>query len=231
MKHPAAEIWMSHLYGELPPAEAQECEQHLGTCTECRQSVEGWRATLATLDTDQATLVLPPRKSRSASRWPTMVRWALAASVVLGAGFLAGRLSGPSRDDIRNEVAAARQQLSTELRARYQDDLKTLATAAVDSTTAENRRFFENLTLQLNTVHNDERREFLKAMQAYEDRHVMDYAELRGSLSQLAQRTGNGFRQTESQLNLLAGSLPDAVPASLPVRNTPRPPILNQWNP
>ena len=231
MKHPAAEIWMSHLYGELPPAERQECEAHLGACPECQRSVELWRTTLATLDTDQATLVLPPRKSSSGAAWQLTLRWALAASVVLGAGFLAGRLSGPSRDEVRLEVAAARQQLSTELRARYQEDLKTLAAATVDSSMAENRRFFEDLTRQLSTAHNDERREFLKAMQGYEDRHVMDYAELRGALGQLAQRTGNGFRQTESQLNLLAGSLPPEYPTSPTSKGNPDRPAFNERNP
>jgi hypothetical protein len=223
---------MSHLYGELPMAERQECEAHLGICPECRASVEGWGATRSALDTDQATLVLPPRKSRATSPWQATLRWALAASVVLGAGFLTGRLSGPSQADVRREVALARQQLSAELQTRYQEDMKTLAAAAVDSSTAENRRFLETLTGRLSTVQNDERREFLKAMQAYEDRHVMDYAELRGALNQLAQRTGNGFRQTESQLNQLAGALPlDETPSSLPNAKKYIQPAHNQWNP
>ena len=228
MKHPSAETWMSHLYGELPSAEHAECTAHLASCAACQQTVASWRATMADLDTDQATLVLPPRTSRTGARWQPALRWALAASVALSAGFLAGRLSGPNRDEIRNEVAAARQQLSNELRARYQADLKTLADTTLASSTAETKRFIEEYTHQINTVRNDERRDFLKTMQTYEDRHVMDYAELRLALGQLAQRTGNGFRQTESQLNQLAGSLPPEYPGSKV--NTDRP-AFNERNP
>jgi hypothetical protein len=228
MKHPSAEIWMSHLYGELTSAEHQECAAHLAACPECRQAVEGWRATMADLDTDQATLVLPPRTARTGAPWQPALRWALAASVTLSAGFLAGRLSGPSREEIRQEVAAARQQLANELRARYQADLKTLADTSVASSTAETKRFIEEYTHQINTVRNDERRDFLKTMQAYEDRHVMDYAELRLALGQLAQRTGNGFRQTESQLNQLAGSLPPEYPS---YKSNPDRPAFNERTP
>ena len=222
---------MSYLYGELPGAAREECETHLPVCPACRSSVELWRSTMATLDADHATLALPRRKV-AAPRWQPALKWALAASVVLGAGFLAGRAGAPGRDEVKREVAATKEQISAELRDRYQEDLKALATATVASTSAENRQFLADFTRQFNTARADERRDFLKAMQAYEDRHVMDYAELRSGLTQLARKTGSGFRQAESQLNLLANSLPaDGAEAGFPNQNNINTPTKNEKTP
>lgn len=230
MNHPSADIWMSYLYGELPRAVRAECEAHLPGCPACQASVESWRGTMNLLDADHATLARPAR-NRFAPPWQPALKWALAASVVLGAGFFTGRATGPSRAEVHREVAAAREQLASELRARYQDDLKALATATVASTAVENRQFFADFTKQFNAGQNAERRDFLKTLQAYEDRHTMDYAEMRSGLTQLARRTGSGFRQAESQLNLLAGALPAGNPdPSFPNQNNGLP-AKNEKNP
>lgn len=222
MNHPATETWMSYLYGELPGSAREDCEAHLRACPMCRASVELWRTTMATLDADHATLARPRRKA-PAPRWQPALGWALAASVVLGGGFLAGRA------ELKREVAAAKDQLSAELCDHYQEDLKALATATVASTAAQNRQFLADFTRQFNTARADERRDFLKAMQAYEDRHVMDYAELRSGLTQLARKTGSGFRQTESQLNLLANALPTDDPdTGFPNQNNNSTPTKNE---
>ena len=136
------------------------------------------------------------------------MRWALAASVVLGAGFLAGRATGPSRDELRREVAAVRGQLSAELANRHDSDLQALAAATVTTTVAENRRFLADFTRQFSQARGEERRDLLGALQAFEDRRALDYTELRDGLRLLARKTGSGFRQAESQLNLLANYLP-----------------------
>jgi hypothetical protein len=231
MNHPADETWMSYLYGELPAVARKECDAHLSGCPACQTALKRWRATLTTLDADQATLALPRRKA-AAPRWQPALRWALAASIVLGAGFLAGRAGAPGREELKREVAAAREQLTTELRARYQEDLKALATATVASTAAENRQFLADFTRQFNVARSEERRDFLKTLQGYEDRQVMDSAELRAGITQLARKTGSGFRQAESQLNLLANYLPaDDSGTSFPNQNINNTPIKNEKTP
>lgn len=224
MNHPAPETWMAYLYAELPAAAREDCEAHLQVCLACRSSVETWRATMATLDADHATLKLP-RRQPAAVAWRPVLRWALAASMVLSAGFLAGRSTGPSRDDVKREVAAAREQISAELTKRHETDLQALGTATLTAAAAENRQFFADFTRQLNQARSEERRDLLGALQSYEDRRVMDYAELRDGLKMLARKTGTGFRQTEDQLTLLANYLPadGATPSSSNLKDTPQP--------
>ena len=215
---------MAYLYAELPAAAREECEAHLHVCPACRSSVETWRATMTTLDADHATLKLPRRRSSTAA-WHPVLRWALAASVVLCAGFLAGRSTGPSRDDVKREIAAAREQITAELTKRHEADLQALGTATLTAAAAENRQFFADFTRQFNQARGEERRDFLGALQSYEDRRVIDYAELRDGLKLLARKTGSGFRQTEDQLTLLANYLPadGAAPSSSNLKDTTQP--------
>ena len=203
---------MEFLYGELPAREQRECRRHLDACPACQSQVQAWRTTQALLDTDQGSLAPRVPAPRLAVLRPVL-QWAAAAAFILGIGFISGRSDGPSRDDVRNEIARAQEQIRTELRGRYADDLKTVATAAVAGSTVENQRFLNEFVTRFTAARADERRDFLKALQGLEDRHAVDYAELRTGLSQLARTTGSGFRQAESQINLIAAQLP-AEPAS-----------------
>ena len=146
---------------------------------------------------------------------------------MLGAGFYAGRATGPSRDELKREMAAAREQLSAELAQRRDSDLQALTAATVTTTAAENRQFLADFTRQFNQARGEERRDFLNLLQSYEDRRVIDYAELRDGLKLLARKTGTGFRQTEDQLTLLANYLPadGAAPSSSNLKDTPQPAI------
>jgi hypothetical protein len=169
--------------------------------------------------------VSPGSSRGAATAWQPVLRWALAASVVLSAGFMAGRSTGPSRDEVKREVAAAREQISAELAKRHETDLQALGTATLTAAAAENRQFIADFARQLNQARSEERRDFLGALQSYEDRRVMDYAELRDGLKLLARKTGTGFRQTEDQLTLLANYLPadGAAPSSSNLKDTSQP--------
>jgi hypothetical protein len=207
MNHPSNEHWMSYLYEELSPAARREADAHLQGCPECRQRMDQWRGTMGLLDADHATLALP-RRGQLAAAWQPVLRWALAASVVLVTGFLAGRATGPDQADLEKQVAAAKEQLSTELRARYQDDLKAIAAATVTTTTEQNKAFLTEFNRQFNDARSQERRDWLAALDAINERHTTEMASLRQGLNILARETGTGFRQAESQLNLLAAYLP-----------------------
>lgn len=82
MKHPSKEEWMDFVYGEK--AGASDLRAHLASCAECRRDVEGWRATMRTLDTWK----LPAATTHARSgHW---LRWAAAAAVFLAAGVAIG---------------------------------------------------------------------------------------------------------------------------------------------
>lgn len=216
MNHPPNEHWMSYLYGELSPSARRAADSHLRDCAECRDRVDRWRATMGLLDADHATLTLP-RRGQLAAAWQPALRWALAASVILVAGFLAGRATGPSSADVERQITAARDQLATELRTRYQDDLKAIAAATVSATTEQNKAFLTEFNRQFNEARTSERRDFVAALDDLSAKHTTDLLDLRRDLTALARRTGTGFQQAESQLNLLAAYLPaggNATPLS-----------------
>jgi hypothetical protein len=137
------------------------------------------------------------------------VRWALAASVVLAAGFIAGRATGPSQADVQREVAAVRQ----EFQAQLQEGLKSVAATTLTATAEENRRLFAELTQDLQAARRVDRQDFLAALDTLDQRRARDTETLRAGLVTLARRTGNGFEQTGSQLNLLASYLPPEPPS------------------
>jgi len=213
MNHPPNEHWMSYLYGELSPPARRTADIHLRDCAECRDRVDRCRATMGLLDTDQATLALP-RRSQPAPAWQPALRWALAASVVLMAGFLAGRTSGPSSADVE-------RRLTAELRAQYQDDLKAIAAATVSATAAQNQAFLAKFSREFAAGQLAERRDWLTALESLNQQHALDIAALREGLNVLALRTGAGFQQAESQLNLLATYLPtdSNTPLTTPVEH------------
>ncbi len=212
MKHPENEQWMSFLYGELAPSARREADRHLRECPECRQRVEQWRATMGLLDADHATLALPARRERTWFAVPA-VRWALAASVVLFAGFAAGRVTGVSREEVARQIAAARAEIATDLRQRHEDDLKAMAAATVAATTEQNRQFLAEFGRQFNAARSEERRDWIAALDALNRQHSDDLAEVKSGLNALARKTGAGFQQAESQLNLLASYLPAGTDA------------------
>lgn len=198
---------MSYIYGELSPAARHEADRHLQGCAECRQRVEQWRGTMDLLDADHATLALPRRTERTVFAG-TVVRWAMAASVVLLAGFVVGRATGLNRADVERQIAASREQITAELRQRHEEDLKAMAAATVAATAEQNRNFLTEFSRQFNAARSEERRDWIAALDSLNRQHADDLAAVRTGLAALARKTGAGFQQAESQLNLLASYLP-----------------------
>lgn len=211
MNHPSPETWVEYLYGELTPAAERECRAHLEGCAECRARVETWQATQSMLDEDRATLA-PHADPVVAISTPWFRRpaiaWAAAAAVAIGTGFLAGRWTGPNRAEWQRELARTREELRNELQQQQQEQTRAVAASAVQATSAETQRFLNEFADRIQAARSSDRRDLLQTLQALEDRHSGDLAQLRGDVRQLARTTGNGFRQAESQFNLIASQLP-----------------------
>ncbi len=203
MNHPAPETWISYVYDELDGSAVADAEAHLRVCPHCQQAVERLRSTLVLLDQDKASLMLP-RRGTTNRAWRPVVRWALAASVVLAVGFLAGRASGPSRWEIQREVAAVRQ----ELQAQFRKELQAMATVTLTASAEENRRLLGEFAGDLEAGRAADQRDLLAALDTLDQRRALDSEALRSGLIILARRTGTVFQQTESQLNFLASYLP-----------------------
>ncbi len=217
MNHPTPETWVEYLYGELSAAAEAECRQHLEACPECRGRVGEWKATQRLLDADRATL--SPRAVATSPRpfaWmQTNLPWAAAIAILLGLGFVGGRLSGPSRRELQAELIRTREELRTEFENRQSEALRSTAAAAATANSEETRQFLNAFAGQLQAARIADRRDFLQAIRALDEQHQVDLGVLRSDLGHLARTTGSGFRQAESQFNLIASQLP-AEPAVSP---------------
>jgi anti-sigma factor RsiW len=192
---------MECLYGEGDPRARASAEAHLEVCPKCRARVAQWRAAMGLLDEDRGSLV--PRRTRDVP-WTSWARPAIAAAVILSLGFVAGRMAGPSRAEMREELAMARTALEADIRARYEADLRQVAVATVTATATENRRWLDQVSAQWAAARLEDRRVVEAALQRFDHIRAADSAAVRAGLFDLVRYTGTGFEQTQSQLNQIS---------------------------
>jgi hypothetical protein len=120
MKHLTDEERLAFLEGNATP----EIASHVAQCPACAEEVQAWRRSIQRLE----KLEWPARIPRHVSSPAPILKWALAAGIVLCAGFGLGRFTGPSLDEIKAAVKAdvthdLRQQLATVLRDQRKSEI------------------------------------------------------------------------------------------------------------
>ena len=154
MNHPTREDLVAHLYGELPPTQQAELAAHLDACADCRQLAADWRGTMAELDTWQ--LPAPrPRTERPPQNvvFAPFLKWAVAACLALGCGFLGGRLSAPApnTDAVRAEFAADLRKLAASFETQRAEDRRAVA-EILQTMQAERAEDYATLRRELETL-------------------------------------------------------------------------------
>ena len=209
---------MSYLYGESSRPQKAELNRHLRGCAACQKQVAEWRGAMKSLTKWQLPSV---REAFAFSAGAA--KWAAAAAIVLGLGFMGGRLSSaqPGSRDLRAEIdssvraALAGQQrdlAGTEkeldaLRSKLSEELsrslrttasQTLAASGEQSQTllaAYEERQREQLELMLALI---------KALDARQTRLAVELAAFRNEAETMAVLTESGFQKTQQQLYQLA---------------------------
>jgi hypothetical protein len=127
MNHPKREEWVPYLYGEARPDVRRHLKAHLQECSECRDEVQNWEQSLGRLDAWK----LPSRRNPRELFAP-LLRLAFAALVILGAGFMAGRLSvaAATAEKVR---ASLEPQLRKELAQLAKEEANKAAAATLAS--------------------------------------------------------------------------------------------------
>lgn len=171
MNHPQHNELTELLYGELDAAREAEVTRHLETCDDCRGRVDAWRAVrqdLATWDVPlSGRLKLAPATVTSSRLRP--LRWAVAATVLLGAGFGLARFTTPTPD-----LTALR----TELRDELKQEFATTFAAYTEQQISERQNF---------------ERVVARAMNRIEARQVAEHAVLRKDVETVAVHTQQEF--------------------------------------
>ncbi|MGC3959496.1 MAG: hypothetical protein QM813_16580 [Verrucomicrobiota bacterium] len=189
LNHPNQEEWTAYLYDEVTAERKEELFQHLANCSPCGRQLNEWRASIKALDDWKVTALC-----RKPVAWPpaVLLRWAVAAALVLCVGFAVGRISSQHGREVAELKATVAQLME------YNN--KTPVTILDASVRAELIRLLTDYSKL-----NEERRT--------EDRRVVGLAlremelrlgKLRTELETVALNTETGFQQTKEGLTTLA---------------------------
>src|SRR6266446_7247750 len=100
MKHPERDEWVPFIFGEADSDQRRQLESHLKACAECRGEIESWQRSVGRLDSWKL-----PRMSKPRASFVPLVKWAVAAALVLSVGFGLGRISATRIDAQKVRVA------------------------------------------------------------------------------------------------------------------------------
>jgi hypothetical protein len=192
VNHPDAAEWMAFLYKETAGARRRELGAHLADCPSCSEQVRVWRARL--YDLDEWKL---PRSRPAARAWLPVLRWAVAASLVLAVGIWVGRSTASSAREIA-ALKASVAQLSDTVRRGSGDgtDTSESAAAAIAAANAETVR----LLSQYSTLQENQRAADQLALKDVLDTFDVRLANLRSELETVAVNTEGGFQVTRQNL-------------------------------
>lgn len=163
MNHPTHDELTAFLYDESDAARGAEVGRHLETCAACRATLESWRGVrvnLAAWQLSPLTRVAALATTRGAG-----LRWAVAAAVLLGAGFGLARMTDKPVDltalradlvrDVRQEV---RQELAAELtthaarQAQWQEHFEEAVIDVIGQLETRQVASYRNLRQDVETV-------------------------------------------------------------------------------
>ena len=174
---------MEWIYGEMSRTEHARLAAHLKDCTECLAHVAQWQGAMKTLDHWK----MEPLRSRTVVP-QRIVKWGIAAALILTAGFGAGRLVSSASADPAALRASLKKEIMAELQQQQQQQQQQLADF---KTAADERREADNKVI------------FTAIAKVDADR-VADYASLHKDLETVAVLTERGFNQAQQQIVTLA---------------------------
>jgi len=195
--HPAPEEWADYLYGELPPEHRARLDDHVRGCPECQRQAGQCRETMGALNTWKV-----PRRSRPPQTFTVYARWAVAAVVVLGLGWLGGRLSAPGTAasvQLRAELLPALKQ---EVRQEFQTELA----AAIQAADQRAKDRLVELAQAWTQARQEDQQTTRALYQRLDRQQRLDSANLRRDLETVAVVAQTAIGATQDQLTQLAAN-------------------------
>jgi hypothetical protein len=220
MNHPSRENWMAYLYGELAAGARADLEAHLRVCPECKSTVAAWRATQRELD----GWMLPKRSLRNAL-FPPLLKWGMAAALVLGLGFGLGRVSSPGdlgkiraalvpelRQQLQQEfeadwqaaLAANPAGVTNEFRRQLRGGVEQFAANHLEASSAETQRFLTDFVQSYNATRAEDHQALLALFQEADQRRRADDASLRKALETVAVVAEGRLDNAQQEIGQLA---------------------------
>jgi hypothetical protein len=198
MNHPDQQDWISYLYREADRTTRARLETHLADCETCRSQLDQWKTVQQHLDTWR--LPGPARIPRPSPAFPRIVRWAVAALLMITIGFALGRSSDPSPEDI----AALRQELKAELAELVDAQIAESTTFTLAAAQEHNVGLMREFLDYYRAERSAENKALSTVLSRLDASRNADFLSLRKDLETVALNSDVGLRQTQQQLFRLA---------------------------
>lgn len=212
MKHPQRDEWVPFLFGEANPESKQRLSQHLQECPDCAREIAGWRRSLRQLN----RWTLPKNQLQVIPLFQPVLKWAMAAAIILGLGMWIGRFSAPPINE-----AKLRGEIETSLRSAFQEELNVALreakaetanrvayseTRAAESEALERQQLWSRFLDVLGAARTEDNRAVQALFREYQKQHGAEFVALRKDLETLASMTDEQIRQARLNLVQLAAA-------------------------
>jgi anti-sigma factor RsiW len=199
MNHPKPEEWLRYVDEEGTAEMRGRLSEHLQQCSNCSAELEGWQRSvqkLKRLGVADKRQFAPKRPGIQFWKEP-LLKWGIAALVILSLGFLYGRFSA------QQASLKTLTQLKEELREQWQNDLfsamRAEGTRSETSSPVSDRETIAHLQQS-----QDRLLTMIKSIQA---QHIADYISLRQDLETAVSVADKDLRQSNLRINQLANTV------------------------
>ena len=208
MSHPTNEEWALYLFNEAAPELNRKLKSHLSECPLCAAEVQAMQQTMTKLDAWQ----VPPAHRRTSSLEP-MLRFAMAALVVLGIGVGLSRLFSPpsiNAEQLRAELKASLLAEMQNVASQAASDCNAMVAAAelrwADQTDASLRALGRELIESVNDSRARDQRAIQTVIEQLKQQRDADYVSLRRDLETVAASADQQLQQARLKLFEIAAN-------------------------
>jgi hypothetical protein len=212
MTHPSQEQLVAYLYKEVDWQDRIKLGAHIRQCRDCRNAVDKWRKTRADLDSWRVTPVTA-RLSRPAP----VLRWAIAALVILAAGIGLGRFWAVY--DLERVRAAVAPEIRNQLRSELAqiesrpDSRRVLPAAVADET----RKLVADSVRKIEDERKSDLEAISSALSESDSRRLGEFLMLKKELDTVAQNTALGLSRTRGEISDLVTYIQPKAPSNPPL--------------
>ena len=212
MSHPTNEEWGLYLFNEAPPELHRKLKSHLNQCPSCAAEVRAMQQTITRLDEWKVA----PTPRRTIPLQPPVLRWAIAALIVMGIGIGFGRLIAPqpvNAEQLRSEIKASLLADLQNALDQVSSDCNALVAAAevrwADQTHVSLQTLGRELMDTVNAGRVQDQRAIQAVLEQLKQQREADYVSLRRDLETVASAADQQLQQARLTLfELAANSTP-----------------------
>jgi anti-sigma factor RsiW len=208
MKCPNRDEWVPYVFGEATTEARQRLGAHLQSCPQCEAEVAGWQRSLQKLDRWK----LPEPEARMETARPVL-RWALAALVVLSAGFGLGRVFAPADSQsfrarveasVKASLVGELQSALERLQVQSSNAIASAELRLAKASEAEMGRLARGLIEAMNNGRQEDRQSTQALLETFGRQFDSQLISMRTDLETVASLAEDEIRQAQTKLFQIA---------------------------